>query len=162
VTVVPGTWGAQQIWSLGPAGVLFSNGPGDPCDAKEAIEAARQLLGRVPLFGICLGHQVMALAGGASTYRLKYGHRGVNHPVRDLATGRVFITSQNHGFAVCDGPLAELGIRVTHRHVNDGTVEGLEFEGRYAFSVQYHPEARPGPDDSSYLFDRFLAMLAGD
>lgn len=161
VWVVPATWQAEQILELRPTGVLFSNGPGDPRDAPEAIAAARALLGRLPLFGICLGHQILALAAGARTYRLKYGHRGVNHPVRDARTGRVFITAQNHGYAVEESGLAQLGIAVSARHLHDETVEGLEFKGIPAFSVQYHPEARPGPSESGYLFDRFLELMVG-
>ncbi|MDI6894890.1 MAG: carbamoyl phosphate synthase small subunit [Bacillota bacterium] len=160
ITVVPATSTAADIMGYGPRGVLFSNGPGDPEDAREAIAAAGDLLGRVPLFGICLGHQVMALATGARTFRLKYGHRGANHPVDDLSLGRVFITSQNHGYAVAEEGLPA-GVTVTARNLNDGTVEGLEFAGRDAFSVQYHPEAGPGPRDTGYLFDRFLALATG-
>jgi len=160
VTVVPATATAAEIMSFRPRGVVLSNGPGDPEDATCAIAAARELLGRVPLFGICLGHQVMALAVGARTFRLKYGHRGANHPVCDLNLGRVFITSQNHGYAVAEEGLPA-GVTVSARNLNDGTVEGLEFPGRQAFSVQYHPEAGPGPGDTGHLFDRFLAMVTG-
>lgn len=160
VTVVPATATAAEIMSFRPWGVVLSNGPGDPEDATWAIAAARELLGRIPMLGICLGHQIMALAAGARTFRLKYGHRGANHPVHDLTLGRVFITSQNHGYAVADEGLPA-GVTVTARHLNDGTVEGLEFPGWQAFSVQYHPEAGPGPSDTSCLFDRFLTLVAG-
>lgn len=160
ITVVPATSTAAEIVSFRPRGVVLSNGPGDPEDATWAIAAARELLGRVPMLGICLGHQIMALAAGARTFRLKYGHRGANHPVHDLTLGRVFITSQNHGYAVADEGLPA-GVTVTARNLNDGTVEGLDFPERQAFSVQYHPEAGPGPGDTGYLFDRFLALVAG-
>lgn len=160
ITVVPATSTAAEIMSFRPRGVVLSNGPGDPEDATWAIAAARELLGRVPMLGICLGHQIMALAAGARTFRLKYGHRGANHPVHDLTLGRVFITSQNHGYAVADEGLPA-GVTVTARNLNDGTVEGLDFPERQAFSVQYHPEAGPGPGDTGYLFDRFLALVAG-
>lgn len=158
VTVVPARSTAEEILSWAPRGVVFSNGPGDPEDAGPAVEAAGGVMGRVPVLGICLGHQVMALAAGARTFRLKYGHRGSNHPVHDLVAGRVFITSQNHGYAVSEEGLPA-GLAVTARNLNDGTVEGLEFCGQRAFSVQYHPEAGPGPQDTGYVFDRFLALV---
>lgn len=159
LTVLPATTTAQEILALEPDGVFLSNGPGDPKDIPFAIETVRNLLGKKPVFGICLGHQVLALAIGADTYKLKFGHRGANHPVKDLATGRIYITSQNHGYAVDEASLAGTDAVVTHRAVNDGTVEGIRHQTLPAFSVQYHPEAAPGPDDSAYLFEQFLAML---
>ncbi len=159
VTVVPAGTGAAEILAQKPRGVLFSNGPGDPKDAPYAVETARGLLGKVPLFGICLGHQVFALALGGDTYKLPFGHRGSNHPVQDLATGKVTITSQNHGYAVEEEGLEERGVAVTHRSLNDGTIEGLRHRDIPLFSVQYHPEAYPGPTDSLHLFDEFKAMM---
>ena len=159
VTVVPAHAGADEILALGPDGVVISNGPGDPKEATSAIETARRLLAaRVPIMGICLGHQILALAFGGDTYKMKFGHRGVNHPVKDLATGRVFITTQNHGYAVDEASLPP-GVVVTHRNLSDGTVEGLAAVDLPAFSVQYHPEACPGPEESRYLFERFLQMV---
>lgn len=159
VTVVAAQTPAEAILALAPDGVVISNGPGDPKEAVEAVATTRRLLeARVPLMGICLGHQILALAVGADTYKMKFGHRGVNHPVKDLATGRVFITTQNHGYAVDESTLPP-GVTVTHRNLNDGTVEGLALNDRPAFSVQYHPEACPGPRDSLYLFERFLQMV---
>ncbi|MBO8141655.1 MAG: glutamine-hydrolyzing carbamoyl-phosphate synthase small subunit [Firmicutes bacterium] len=161
VTVLPAKATAAEILDLQPDGVLFSNGPGDPKQAQPAIAAARELIGKVPVFGICLGHQVLALACGADTYKLKYGHRGANHPVKDLESGKVYITSQNHGYAVREESLSGLPLVVTQRNVNDGTVEGLRHTGAPVMSVQYHPEASPGPKDSSFLFEAFLAQVAG-
>jgi carbamoyl-phosphate synthase small subunit len=161
LTVVPADTGAAEVLAMKPDGVFLSNGPGDPAAVTYAIETIRGLLGRQPLFGICLGHQLLALALGAKTYKLKFGHRGTNQPVKDLATGRIEITSQNHGFCV---DLAALppGTVSTHVHLNDRTSEGLAAAGLGAFSVQYHPEAAAGPHDSLYLFDRFTdAMRAG-
>ncbi len=139
---------------------MLSNGPGDPVDVPGAVETVRSLLGRVPIFGICLGHQILGLAVGARTYKLKFGHRGANHPVKDLRTGRVYITAQNHGFAVDAGSLPT-GVEVSHVDVNDGTVEGLRHLEVPAWSVQYHPEAAPGPMDSAYLFAEFAEVLRG-
>ncbi len=160
VTVVPGDTTAEAVLERRPDGVFLSNGPGDPAAVGYAVDAVRSLIGRVPMFGICLGHQILALALGADTYKLKFGHRGGNQPVRDEATGRVEITSQNHGFAV-DG--ASVGdARVSHVNLNDGTCEGLVHPGYPLFSVQYHPEASPGPHDAVHLFERFtLLMQAG-
>lgn len=159
VTVVPYNTKASEILSLKPDGVMLSNGPGDPKDVPEAIQMIRELLGEVPLFGICLGHQLFALASGADTYKLKFGHRGSNHPVKDLRTGKVFFTSQNHGYAVSEESIDTSLIRVTQRNLNDGTIEGLEHQIHPAFTVQYHPEASPGPEDTNFLFDQFLTSI---
>ena len=159
VTVVPFDTGSEEILSLSPDGVLISNGPGNPEDVPEVIHTLRELRGRVPLFGICLGHQLLALSCGAGTYKLKFGHRGGNHPVKDLETGRIEITSQNHSYAVERDSLADTGLAVTHVNLLDQTVEGLSDERNRLFSVQYHPESAPGPQDSAYLFDRFIGMM---
>ena len=163
VTVVPATATAQDILRHAPDGVFLSNGPGDPAaTGAYAVPAIRGVLDAgVPLFGICLGHQLLALALGGRTYKLARGHRGANQPVKDLATGRVEITSQNHGFAVDEASLPD-GVQVTHTSLFDGSNEGLACPSRRAFSVQYHPEASPGPSDSRHLFDRFVAMMARD
>ena len=160
VTVVPATATAEDILRHDPDGVFLSNGPGDPAATAEyAVPAIRAVLDReVPVFGICLGHQLLALALGARTYKLDRGHRGANQPVKDLATGKVEITSQNHGFAVDDKSLPA-GVRVTHVSLFDGSNEGIASDTRPAFSVQYHPEASPGPSDSHHLFHRFTAMI---
>jgi carbamoyl-phosphate synthase small subunit len=158
VVSVPYSWSAEEILRLRPAGVLISNGPGDPLDVPETVSAVRALVQRVPVFGICLGHQVLGLAFGGKTYKLKFGHRGANHPVREHETGRVFITAQNHSYAVEPGSLPG-DILVSHTNLNDGTVEGLSHSRLPAFSVQYHPEAAPGPRDSAYLFDRFMRAV---
>lgn len=157
VTVVPGTSSPDEILRHKPDGVFLSNGPGDPAAVTYAIQAVKSLLGRVPIFGICLGHQILALALGGHTYKLKFGHRGGNHPVRDLATGKVEITSHNHGFAVDDALPA--GVSVTHINLNDHTVEGLESRAQGAFSIQYHPEAGPGPHDALHHFRRFRNLV---
>jgi carbamoyl-phosphate synthase small subunit len=159
VVVVPYDATAEQILRLRPDGVLLSNGPGDPKDVPQAVEMIRELLGVVPVFGICLGHQLFALACGADTEKLKFGHRGGNHPVKDLASGRCYITSQNHGYTVTEESVKGTELTVTHINNNDGTIEGVRHKTHPAFSVQYHPEASPGPFDSSYLFDEFLAMV---
>lgn len=159
VTVLPGAATASQVMDLGPDGVLLSNGPGDPEAVDYAVQTTRQLLGHVPLFGICLGHQILALACGGSTYKMPFGHRGANHPVRDLQSGHVHITSQNHGFAVEASSLDDNQVLITHVNLNDNTVEGLWHRRLPAFSVQFHPEASPGPHDSHHLFRRFLALM---
>ena len=158
VTVVPATTSAKDVLALEPDGVFLSNGPGDPAAVGYGVETVRGLLGKRPIFGICLGHQILALALGGKTYKLKFGHRGANQPVKDLATGRIEITTQNHGFCV---DLASLPSSVvsTHVHLNDGTSEGLAAKDLRAFSVQYHPEAAAGPHDALYLFDRFAGLM---
>jgi carbamoyl-phosphate synthase small subunit len=158
VTVVPARTSAADLLALRPDGVFLSNGPGDPAAYPELVATVRALVGRLPVFGICLGHQLIGLALGARTYKLKFGHRGTNHPVRDERTGRVAITSQNHGYAVDDASLPS-ELVVTHRSLYDGTVEGLAHREHPLFSVQYHPEAAPGPHDSWDLFDRFVEMI---
>lgn len=158
-TVVPATASAAEILERKPAGVFLSNGPGDPAAVTYAIKTIQGLLGKVPVFGICLGHQLMALAAGARTYKLKFGHRGGNQPVLDHATGRVEITSQNHGFAVDVGSLASTGFRATHTNLNDDTNEGIASDALAAFAVQYHPEAAPGPHDAVHLFGRFRRLV---
>ncbi len=162
VTVVPAGTGSKQILALRPDGVFLSNGPGDPETVREVVEAVRGLLGKVPVFGICLGHQLLGLALGGRTYKLPFGHHGGNHPVKNLATGRVEITSQNHGFVVDPDSLAQAGqrVEVTHLNLNDRTVEGIRHLDLPAFSVQYHPEAAPGPHDSHYLFADFVRLMA--
>ncbi len=159
VTVVPATTTAAEALALAPDGLFLSNGPGDPAAVTYAIAAVRELVaGDLPVFGICLGHQILALALGARTYKLPFGHHGGNHPVSELATGKVEITAQNHGFAVDDQRLPS-GLKVTHVNLYDGTVEGLEQVGRPVMSVQYHPEASPGPHDAHYLFARFVEAM---
>ncbi len=159
LTVVPWDTGADAILTRGPDGVLISNGPGDPADVPKTVETVKRLLGRVPVFGICLGHQILSLACGAETYKLKFGHRGGNHPVRDTESGRIFVTSQNHSYAVDEGSLGGTGLSVTHVNLLDGTVEGAAGAEGSAFGVQFHPESAPGPQDSAYLFDRFIGLM---
>lgn len=159
VTVVPYDTPAQVITDMEPDGVFLSNGPGDPEDVTPVIQLVRQLRGKFPIFGICLGHQMIALAYGGRTYKLKFGHRGGNHPVKNLATGKLEITSQNHSFAVDANSLTGTGLEVTHINLLDNTVEGLACQSDRVFSVQYHPESAPGPQDSGYLFDQFIAMM---
>jgi carbamoyl-phosphate synthase small subunit len=159
VTVVPAGTDAAQILSLKPNGVVLSNGPGDPEPLIHVADTARSLLGRLPIFGICLGQQVLGLALGGHTYKLKFGHHGANHPVKDVDTGRIAITSQNHGFNVDMDSLKGTDARMTHVNLNDGTAEGLESAALRMFSVQYHPEASPGPHESAYLFARFARLM---
>lgn len=161
VTVVPYNTPLSEIEKMRPDGIFLSNGPGDPQDVGEVIGLVRQVRGKYPLFGICLGHQLISLACGAETYKLKFGHRGGNHPVKNLCTGKVEITSQNHSFAVREESLAGTGLEITHVNLLDGTVEGVRDRESAMFSVQYHPESAPGPQDSAYLFDSFIAMMEG-
>ena len=159
VTVVPAKTSAADVLALKPDGVFLSNGPGDPEPISYAVANIRKLLGKVPIFGICLGHQLCGLALGGKTYKLKFGHHGANHPVKNLLTGKVEITSQNHGFCVDPESLPANDVEVTHLNLNDNTNEGLRHRSAPLFSVQYHPEASPGPHDARYLFDQFVAMM---
>ncbi len=159
VTVVPWNTDAGTIKELRPDGIFISNGPGDPEDVRETISAVKGLIGFKPVFGICLGHQIISLAFGAKTYKLKFGHRGGNHPVKNLENGRIEITSQNHSYAVREESLPGTGLKTTHMNILDNTIEGVECAEKKVFSVQYHPESAPGPQDSAYLFDKFLRMM---
>jgi carbamoyl-phosphate synthase small subunit len=159
VTVVPATTSAGDCLALKPDGVFLSNGPGDPEPVSYAAQGVREMMGRVPIFGICLGHQIVGLALGGRTYKLKFGHHGGNHPVLNLETQQVEITAQNHGFAVDPDSLKSSEVVLTHRNLNDDTLEGLRHKSMPLFSVQYHPEASPGPHDSAYLFNRFVKMM---
>lgn len=159
VRVVPSTTKAEEILALCPDGVMLSNGPGDPSENVFCIEQIKMLMRKVPIFGICLGHQLMALANGAKTEKLKYGHRGGNQPVRDITTGRTYITSQNHGYAVVSDSISGGALRYVN--ANDGTCEGIDYKDKNAFSVQFHPEACGGPHDTEFLFDRFIDMMKG-
>ncbi len=160
VTVVPYDTPAEEIRLMNPDGLFISNGPGDPEDVTEVIETLKTLRGELPMFGICLGHQLLALAYGAKTYKLKFGHRGGNHPVKDLTTGKIEMTSQNHSYAVDEASLAHTPLKVSHINLLDQTVEGLMCPEERMFSVQYHPESAPGPQDSTYLFERFVELMA--
>ena len=159
VTVVPWNTTAEKITELKPDGVFISNGPGDPQDLPEVIETLKQLRGKYPIFGICLGNQLLALSYGADTYKLKFGHRGGNHPVKNVDTGKIEITSQNHSFAVDPKTIEGTGLRVNRINLLDNTVEGIICEKDSVFAVQYHPESAPGPQDSRFLFDEFIAMM---
>ncbi|MFR3184841.1 MAG: carbamoyl phosphate synthase small subunit [Ruminococcus sp.] len=163
VTIYPASTLAEEILADRPDGIMLSNGPGDPKECTQIIQEIRKLYqSDVPIFAICLGHQLMALATGADTYKMKYGHRGGNHPVKDLETGRVYISSQNHGYVVDTDNLDPQVAVPAFVNVNDGTNEGLKYTGKNIFTVQFHPEACPGPQDSGYLFDRFMKMMGGE
>ncbi len=159
VTVVPYNTSVQEIINLKPDGIFLSNGPGDPEDVKEVIKLVKELKGKYPIFGICLGHQMISLAYGAKTYKLKFGHRGGNHPVKNLETDKIEITSQNHSYAVDEKSLQKTPLKATHINILDNTIEGVECDQDKVFSVQYHPESAPGPQDSSYLFDKFVKLI---
>jgi len=159
VSVVPANTSTQDILDMNPDGIFLSNGPGDPAAVGYAVDTIKTLIEKdTPIFGICMGHQLLSQALGLKTFKLKFGHRGGNHPVKDLTTGKVEITSQNHGFAVADDDVPN-NVEVTHRSLFDNTVEGLAVKGKPIFSVQYHPEASPGPQDADYLFDRFADLM---
>jgi carbamoyl-phosphate synthase small subunit len=159
VVLVPHTTPAPAIRDARPAGLVLTNGPGDPARLHRIAAEVRALWEQMPVMGICLGHQILAIAAGARTYKMPFGHRGSNHPVREETTGRVAITTQNHGYAVDEASLAGTGFQVTHRNLHDGTVEGMRHRYLPIMSVQYHPEGRPGPQDSAGLFDRFLQVV---
>jgi len=159
IQVLPATARAEEVLALDPDGIFLSNGPGDPAGIPGVVETVQGLLGKKPVFGICLGHQILGLAYGGTTYKLKFGHRGTNQPVKDLATGRIEITSQNHGFCVELDSLDPEEVELTHINLNDGSLEGMRHRRFPAFSVQYHPENAPGPHDALYLFDRFIQMM---
>jgi carbamoyl-phosphate synthase small subunit len=159
LTVLPYTATADEILGMNPDGVMLTNGPGDPKDVPDALDMIRGIQGKVPVFGICLGHQLFSLANGADTYKMKFGHRGFNHAVREIATGRIDFTSQNHGYAVDAETLDPEKLILTHVEVNDGSVEGVRHRHYPAFSVQYHPDAAPGPHDAAHLFDEFMEMM---
>ena len=161
LTVFPASATAEEVMACNPNGIFLSNGPGDPKDLVDVIENVKKLIGRRPIFGICLGHQLMALANGADTYKMKFGHRGVNQPVKDLRSGRIYISSQNHGYAVDPASIEGKGITVTHISMNDGTIEGVEYANHPTFTVQYHPEACPGPGGHEYLFKHFIDLMEG-
>lgn len=160
ITVVPHHTTAEEILMMAPDGIMLSNGPGDPQDVPHAHETVRKLLGKVPIFGICMGHQIIGLACSAKTYKLKFGHRGGNHPVLDLRTNKVAITSQNHGYAIDQESLKHTDLEETHIALNDRTNEGVRHKVHPCFSVQYHPEASPGPEDANYLFDEFITLMS--
>ena len=160
VQVVPAQTGAAEVLAMNPDGIFLSNGPGDPAGIPGVVETIQALLGKKPIFGICLGHQILGLAYGGTTYKLKFGHRGGNQPVKDLTTGKIEITAQNHGFCVDMNSLDPSEVELTHINLNENSVEGMRHRKFPAFSVQYHPENAPGPHDSIYLFDRFIEMMA--
>lgn len=162
VAVVPYNTKADDILKLNPDGIMLSNGPGDPNDNPECIEELKKIIGKKPIFGICLGHQLLALAMGGKTVKLKYGHRGVNQPVKNLETGRTYISSQNHGYAVVNDEIEKCGGIISYINANDGTNEGVDYPDKNAFSVQFHPEACSGPHDTRFLFDRFISMIGGN
>jgi carbamoyl-phosphate synthase small subunit len=162
VHIVPSTTTAEEIMELNPDGIMLSNGPGDPAENIECIEVLKKLIGKKPMFGICLGHQLLALAHGGRTEKLKYGHRGANQPVKDLQSGRVFITSQNHGYVVVNDSIADKGGIVRLINANDGTCEGIDYPELKAFSAQFHPEACAGPQDTSFMFDRFVNLMRSE
>lgn len=161
LTVFPAFTAPEEILRYNPDGIFLSNGPGDPKDVPEIIENIKKLLGRRPIFGICMGHQLLALANGADTYKMKFGHRGINQPVKDLRTNKIYISSQNHGYAVDEASLEDKPISVTHISMNDGTIEGLEYKAHPSFAVQYHPEACPGPGGHEVLFQHFIDLMEG-
>ena len=160
VTVVPYDTPADEILKLRPDGLFLSNGPGDPENVEPVIDLVRELYGKLPIFGICLGHQMISLALGAKTFKMKFGHRGGNHPVLNLENGKIEITSQNHSYAVDVDSLEGTPLKLTHKNLLDNTAEGVESVENKLFSVQYHPESAPGPQDSSYLFDKFIDLMA--
>ncbi|MCT4606584.1 MAG: glutamine-hydrolyzing carbamoyl-phosphate synthase small subunit [Marinisporobacter sp.] len=162
ITVFPYNTSYEEIMKINPEGVLLSNGPGNPEEATEAVDTVKKIIKKVPTFGICMGHQVLALAVGGKTYKMKYGHRGGNHGVYDIKRDRAYITSQNHGYAVDRKSIEESGMEITHINLNDDTVEGMKHKELPVFSVQFHPEGAPGPTDSTYLFDKFIDQLKED
>lgn len=162
VAVMPYNTKAEDILKLGVDGVMLSNGPGDPSDNTEAVEELKKLIGKIPIFGICLGHQLLALAMGGETTKLKYGHRGVNQPVKNLETGRTYISSQNHGYAVVSESVENNGGVLMYVNANDNTCEGIDYPDKMAFSVQFHPEACSGPHDTGFIFDKFIKMMGGN
>lgn len=162
VAVMPYDTKAEDILKLGVDGIMLSNGPGDPAENTEIVEELKKLIGKVPIFGICLGHQLLALAMGGETTKLKYGHRGVNQPVKNLATGRTYISSQNHGYAVISESVTDKGGEISYVNANDNTCEGVDYLDKLAFSVQFHPEACSGPHDTRFIFDKFINMMGGN
>lgn len=159
ITIFPYNATYEEIMNIKPDGVLLSNGPGDPKDVKCAIETVKKIITKKPTFGICLGHQILALAVGGDTYKMKFGHRGGNHGIYDIQRDRAYITSQNHGYAVDERSIEQKGMIVTHRNLNDNTIEGMQHKELPVFSVQFHPEGAPGPEDTSYLFDKFIGLI---